>query len=131
MKTMRAAIVHQSRQIYHNIVKVSIGWYLTGLLIFHTKADFTNPIWSKWYYTWQKSGDCLYLLALHYLVPKYRKHLTPAIIYSIIRLCFQIIGFFRKTGQNDQFIVTTLYLIVLTIVIYHTINQLRNEWKQP
>lgn len=103
---------------------------MTGLLIFHTKADFSNPIWAKTYYSWQKTSDCLYLLTLYYLVPKYRKLLAPIVYYSIIRLCFQIIGFFRKTGQNEQYIVTTLYLIALTIVAYLTIKQLQKEkWK--
>src|SRR5574341_1493155 len=122
LKRAMAGIVLKYHQIYHNIVKIAIGWYITGLLIFHTKADFTNHIWTKIYYSWQKTGDCLYLLALYYLVPSYRRPLTPIIFYSIIRLCFQIIGFFRKTGQNDQFIITSLYLIALTIVVYLTIK---------
>lgn len=126
----KGAIRQQISRQFRNIPVLCVVWYLGGLLLFNAIAVFDTPGWDKCYYVWQKTCDCLFLFSLYRLLPSFRKPLLPIIIYSIIRLCFQIIGIFRETDQNDKYIVTTLFLSALSITIALTVKQQINEWKQ-
>src|SRR5690242_9396054 len=73
------------------VVVFTICWFIGGLLLFHIAADFTKTGWQNIYHLWDKTRDSLFFLILMMSLPKYRSLTATIFIYTIVRLCFQII----------------------------------------
>src|SRR5574342_32761 len=118
----REAIIPLKNRLYHNVLAVSLMWYMGGLLVFHTQAFFSVPGWDNAYYIWDKTSDVLWLVGAHKSFENYRKYIAPILFYSIIRLCFQIAALFLPMEQNANWIVTILFTLALSVLIYLTLN---------
>jgi hypothetical protein len=105
-------------------------WYIVGLLIFHTLANFDEgPAWSAVYFLWQHVKDVLAVWIIARL-SGYWKIFYPVVIYSIVRLCIEIIIIATGESPNIGAAVVVLYLLALCAVLFLTFIQMRKEWKQ-
>lgn len=121
--------------------------YLSGLGMFYllpqvkfSYLDYEgNPIWNYVYTFWDKTKDCLFwfygyysgtLLALHYRgFKRFRTPLLVISIFSIVRVCSDIIALIVKTGWNSLLIVSIVYAAFLLTLGIITFIELRQEWK--
>lgn len=111
------------------------GWGLTaalfygfGLLVFHAKADFENGNWVHAYYTWQFIKDALFIMVVCSISGFFWKLFSPLLIYSIIRVCLEIISITTGAEANNPLIVTVLFLSAATACVYSSIVLSRQKW---
>lgn len=112
-------------------VPILAGWYITGLLVFHSMAEFSsesyaNPIWDRIYYVWNKAIPVMIFTILHDLTP-YKKLIRPIFFYSLIAFIWEIISWITGTSWNDNPITTVLFLTMVFVVVYLTYKQLSRE----
>jgi hypothetical protein len=114
--------------------------FLGGLLIFHAKANFgwieciaVNETWWKAYYIWHFVLESLAVLCFSFTIAFFLvllgkttytfedwiNILMPVIIYSIFRLCVEILTIFVGF-PNQEIWVTLLFLVALSsaVIIY-------------
>lgn len=107
----------------------SIMWYLLGLLLFYHMADFSNPVWGHLYYVWDKGKDVLLLVALAGLAPKHRKQILPVIIFSIIRLLWEVAAWLINQNINGSKVIDYLFLLCLVVYLWPFIKESK-EWQK-
>ena len=96
---------------------ISISLYLTGILIFLTIADFENVNWIKGYYLWDKTKDTLLISSIYYLLPKYRKSIKWAVIFSLVRVGAEAGAWIFGLNINGNHLVSSLFTVLVTIFI--------------
>lgn len=111
--------------------KAFVYWYIFGLLIFHAVArfDWSSPEWDKAYYIWQFTKDALAVIAIGSVHRKIFRAILPIIIYSIIRVCLEILTIFVTMGHNSEWIVTVLFLVALFAAVLMSLREL-NEARE-
>lgn len=110
-------------------VKISIGWFLFGLLVFYHDAIFDMNIWAEMYYVWDKSKDVFLLMALWKCLRKLRSSILPLLIFSIIRLVWDLIAYCINENINNELIVNNLFGVCLVVYLVMIIKELL-EWRK-
>jgi len=112
------------------LVLIFVGFFLVGLLMFLTKADFSKEGWSEVYFVWDKAKDLLALFIFYLLKRKYRPILLLIIIPASIRFIWDFIAYFLQVDVNIKGITTIQWLIVTGIIIFLSIKDLISQWNQ-
>lgn len=90
----------------------AIGLYIVGMLVFYRWGQL-NTNWYEYYYIWDKSKDVLFLIGIYYLVPRwFRLAVVPVIIFSLVRLLWQIISTFTGLNINNTKVIGWLFVIL-------------------
>jgi hypothetical protein len=105
----------------------AILWFVAFLLLYHAVGDAKSIGWQNAYYFWDKSCDLLFFVILYFAVPKQRSVIIPVIIYTSVRLCFQITTIIWGIDTNATRIVNTLYLILTGVFIIECIKELARK----
>lgn len=125
------AVMHRLRDLGSKIhfPYICILWYLFGLLIFHTYAQWHMDRWTIGYYWWESMVNVLMLLAFFNPKPINWHVFWPVLVYAIVRQCIFLIILVAKMDINGRPIVTTLYLFSLSASIFLTIKENR-RWNR-
>jgi len=124
---------HQSHRHTHNEMKATkyaIAVYVVGLLFFYTLADFNIELHTIAYYIWDKGKDTLFLLALYSLLINCKKVIKPVLIFSIIRLSWDIISRTTNIDLNHYQAVNLMLGSLLLISTLICLKELLQWLKQ-
>lgn len=128
--TTAATILHHPRT--RNIVSlIIVAAFLGGMTVFTHSADFSKTGWQNAYYLWEKGLWVLALILVYSNIWKEFKLLAAlTIVYTIARLCIQIITIIKAIDTNADKVVNILYLTLVSIFVIQSIKEIRNAWKQ-
>lgn len=105
-------------------------WYLFGLLIFHTYAQWqSGSLWNYLYYWWEGLVNVFALLAVFNPKPINWRNFWPILLYAIIRVCIYTIILVAKTDMNAKPIVAMLFILSLAASVFLTIKENR-RWNR-
>jgi hypothetical protein len=113
-----------------NAVKASFVWYMGGLLVFFSMADWGVKGWTESYWIWTMAKDTIFIFALWSVCEKYRKQIFPILFYSIIRTVWEIIAQGFNKDVNNSMVLDYMFYIILSIVILNLLTQLKKEWNR-
>lgn len=111
------------------IIRITILFYLLGLLVFYTAATFANESYTTWsyvYYMWQKTSDFL-LMATIALRPKDSKIIIPVIYLAAARLLWEIAAWVMGLQATNPVMVGSLFIILIILCIFITIKDIK-KW---
>src|SRR5690348_1671058 len=95
----------------------SVAWYIVGLLVWYTFAWLGSNGWHTYFYLWDKGKDVLFLLCIYHLVKtEYKWVIRLIVIFSAIRLGWEIVSLITGWNVNNKRTVAGLF-IVLTATI--------------
>lgn len=119
------------RQKRHSdiLTGIFIGFFLVGIIIFLTKADFSKEGWTEAYFIWDKGKDIFLLVILWLVKIRFRPILRLIIGLASIRLLWEIIAYFLKIDINIDPAITMLWVTATAIIVYLSIKDL-NQWNQ-
>ena len=99
-------------------------WYLFGLLIFHTYAQWhPSGLWNYLYYWWESVVNVLALLAVFNPKPVNWRNFWPILLYAIIRSCIYLIIIVARMDMNAKPVVAILFLLALSASVFLTIKE--------
>lgn len=105
------------------MIRIGIVLYIIGLTVFYVEATFDRWWWHQIYYIWDKGILVCFLSGIYYLVPNENKYvIRPLVLFSIIRLTWQIIVTLTGWDINDAIVVAVLFIILSIICAYLTIK---------
>lgn len=105
------------------MIRLGIVWYIIGLTVFYVEATFDRWWWHEIYHIWDKCLLVFLFKGIHYLVSEENKKIIfPVLIFSIIRLTWQIIVSITRWEINDARAVAVLFIILSVICAYLTIK---------
>lgn len=108
----------------HLFSSIAIGLYLVGMLFFLCYANFDEDgDWDKLYYVWDMSKDSLFLLGLNFALKEFRPVIMPVLIFSILRLCWEIIIIFIKIDPTT--LTNILWATITGVITIISIKQLK------
>lgn len=131
VKAIRQAVSGQpSPRLTHNLIYITLGFILVGLLIFLSQAYFDlNETWDIFYYLWDSLKDTLLLGIIWYAVPQMRPYVAPVWIFILIRACTEILILFNLIRHTDQIVISGHFWICSAAAVYLTLQQVLKEWK--
>lgn len=115
-----------------NIIQLTVGFILAGLLLFVTLATFDQPtyeseIWGRLYALWSKISFALVsYIAWQVSIDNYGHELRPIFWVMVIRLVWDIVAWVGGWSINDMWAVSILFLIYLSYVSYKAIANVRS-----
>lgn len=111
------------------MIRIGIVLYIIGLTVFYVEATFDRWWWHQIYYLWDKSLLVCFLSGIYYLVPNENKYvIRPLVLFSIIRLTWQILVTLTGWDINDAIAVAVLFTILSIICAYLTIKGV-TKWR--
>lgn len=111
-------------------VKIALVWYMSGLLLFFSSADWSVTGWTAGYWIWTMIKDTLFLYAALTAIPNLRNTVYPIFFYSIIRSVWEIIAQTLNKDINDSMVLDYMFYIILTITVYNLAKNIVNQWKK-
>lgn len=103
-------------------------FFMGGMLFFLTLKVIPNDfVTYKAYYLWDKGKDCLLLFCLLLLCEPLRRFLFVFLVYSLIRLLWQIIITITNEDINDIRWINVTWLILVVYMIYLSIREMLNR----
>lgn len=114
------------------IVKITIIFYLLGLLTFYTASTFYLNAYNTWsyaYYMWQKTSDLL-LMSTIAMRPKESKLIIPVIYLAGVRLGWEIASWILGMQATNPVMVGSLFIILITLCLFITIKDLKKWHKR-
>ncbi len=104
-------------------------FYLLGVMVFLTAADFSIIHWVNAYYVWDKLKDVILITAIYALLPKYRKSIRWALGYAMIRVGWEVAAWIMELDVNGKKAVNSLFLVLATAVVVLVVKDLK-EWQK-
>lgn len=112
-------------------ISFAIALYLTGCFVFLHKADWNKEIWVSSYYIWDKAKDLLLFISIYFLVAKNNRYiLWPIIVYSGIRVAWEVVSLILKIDINTKPSVSVLLSLVGIIYVWIFLKELPKWQKQ-
>lgn len=117
------------------MLRVLISLYCIGLFVFYMFLSFSSwdsvPNWV--YYMWDKSvsaGFFLWLCLYMNVRIDDRKIIAPIVFFSLVRLLFDIVGFFGGPTATNEHRVAILFVILLLVfyVLTLTGSNIFHKW---
>lgn len=117
------------------MLRALILLYCIGLFVFYMFLSFDKwhsvPNWV--YYMWDKSvsaGFFIWLLLYKTVRFDNRKLVAPIVFFSLIRLIFDVVGFFGGPTASNEYRVAALFCFLLTVFYVLTLrrNNIFNKW---
>lgn len=111
-------------------VQIAVTFYCLGLLVFLIFANFApEGLYNKWnwlYYWWEKifgAGIVVWLSVYFNCSSRERSIVAPVIIFSAIRIFWDVVSFFFGVHINSPFAVAILFIILLAICYWLTLRK--------
>ncbi len=100
------------------VVDVYIAFYLGGMLLWLTFANFGAPAWDHAYFIWEAvfgSSIFSWLAIFCCSENSTRKKVFPVLLYTCFHLIWEVICAVAKIDYNNEIGVMVLFLIAITI----------------
>ena len=103
------------------MIRIAAAWFILGLLFFYTGGVFDKynslPNWI--YYWWDKGLVVLLWLGIYFVAyDRLRRPLKPIIIFSIIRLVWDIVSFSTGVSIANSQAMSLLFLLLTLVVLW-------------
>lgn len=105
------------------MIALAICVYMIGLLILYTWGQLSDG-WYEYYYLWDKCKDLLLVSALYYCAGRLRWAVLPVVLFSIIRLLWQIVSTITGLDINNTKAVGILFIAMAFTCSFLTIKEL-------
>lgn len=110
-------------------VAVSLSVYIVGLLVFYSWGQLNNG-WYECYYFWDKGKDLFLFISLLLVVDKrYKWAVIPVVLFSIIRLTWQIISTVTGWNINNVQVVGWLFIVLALLCSFMTLKEVL-KWRK-
>lgn len=107
------------------MLRAGIILYVIGLTVFYVEATFERWWWHEIYYLWDKCLLVFLFWGIHQIVPREKKRIVfPVLIFSIIRLVWQIVVSITGWEINDARAVAALFILLSALCSYLTLKGL-------
>jgi len=117
-------------KILNSLVRIEVTFYCMGLLTFLVFANFApEGMYNKWnwlYYWWEKifgAGFVIWLAIYIKCSSRNRVIVAPVLLYSLIRVFWDVISFFVGAHINSPIIIAILFIILLGICYWFTLRE--------
>ena len=116
------------------ILRITMAWFLIGLVVFYTMATFPSLQYNNWshtYYIWSKANDMLLAVTILFR-PKQYRIIIPVIFFMGIRFVWEIISIITGVSVNNTKAIGILFIILscvcLLIIIKEAIRWQRQKY---
>lgn len=109
-------------------LKVTIVFYIVGLLTFYTFAVFDTRAWDIAYFGWAKGCDVgiLAWAAIYYSLKMEQRDVVKWMFwFSVVRLLCDVQSVFTGVGVNNEWLVAALFLVLVLVLCYLTITEFK------
>lgn len=110
------------------MIAAAIAWYLIGLIVFYTFGQLSVDYWHDLYFIWDKAKDVFFLGAIYQLVRG--RTVKYVLIFSIIRLIWEIFSSISGVSINNEKSVGVLFLILAIICLVILLSEYTKWQKQ-
>lgn len=106
-------------------MKSAIVFYILGLFVFYFIADYQYKEWKEIYYLWDKTKDVILWVAAYQLLKRLRPYLLPVVIFSIIRVLWDLTAWIISEDINNTKVIDWLFILLPLSIIWIYLNELR------
>ncbi len=103
------------------MIKIFVALYMGGMMIWLSAADFGTTGWDGAYFLWDtfcKGSVLCWWCLLRYGPYEVKKCVYPVLLFSIIRLLWEILSLCTGIHINDEMPVMVLFLIAISVFSY-------------
>lgn len=102
-------------------LKAQIFFFLLGYEFFVWTYNWTEEVWTRLYWLWDKTNDFLVYAVMYQLAAKSKKILViPVLIFALLRLLWEAVGLWLKLDAASSMTVNYCMFAVGAVTIIMT-----------
>ena len=100
---------------------IAMLFFIFGLLVFYSIADFEKNAWYAAYCIWDKGKNMIFIWVLYLMSKRLKSLFLITFIFSIIRFIWEIVSLIMVKDINSKPVISflfILFLILYTIMLF-------------